>query len=54
MKDSPIEINNNLQRNSSRVNEDKNKLMIWNIRKRKTTNQTKKKKEESKKKMRIV
>ena len=42
-KNSLIERQNNLQGNS-RVNEAKN-LMIWNIRKQKTTNQSKKKKE---------
>ena len=50
MKDTLIEIKNNLQGNSSRVDEPRFKSMIWNIRKQKTTNQNNKKKKESKNK----
>ena len=52
MKDTLIENKtkqNNLQRNNSRVDETRIKLIIWNTRKQKTTNQNKKKKTESKK-----
>ena len=49
MKDTIIEIKNNLQGNNSRVDETRIKLIIWNTRKQKTTNQNKKKKTESKK-----
>ena len=52
IKDTVIEMKNNLQGNNSRVDEARIKSMIWNIGKQKTTNQTKKKKES--KKMRIV
>ena len=52
MKDTLIEIKNNLQGNNSRMDEAKIKSMIWNIRNQKTTSQNKKKKES--KKMRIV
>ena len=48
-KDILIEIKNNLQGNNSKVDETKNQINIWNIRKQKTTNQNKKKKKESKK-----
>ena len=48
MKDTLIEINNNLQGNNSRMVKPRIKPMIWNIRKQKTTNQNKKKKKESK------
>ena len=37
-KDTLIEIKNNLQRNNYRVNEAKNEIVIWNIKKKKTTN----------------
>ena len=52
MKDTLIEIKNNLQGNDSRVDEPRSKSMIWNIRKQKTTTQNKKKKEPPK--MRIA
>ena len=52
-KDTLIEMKNNLQGNNSRMMKPRIKSMIWNIRKRKTTNQNKKKKKESKT-MRIV
>ena len=52
MKDTLIEIKNNLQGNNSRVDEAKNQSMIWNIRNQKTTSQNNKKKES--KKMRIA
>ena len=44
MKDSIIEIKNNLQGNNSRVDEATNHSMIWNIRRQKTTNQKNKRK----------
>ena len=53
MKDTLIEIKNNLQGNNSRVGEVRIKSVIWNIKKQKTTNQNNKKKKESQKK-RIV
>ena len=37
-KDILIKIKNNLQRNNYRVNEAKNEIVIWNIKKKKTTN----------------
>ena len=46
MKDTLIEIKNNLQGNNSRVKL-RIKSMIWNIREQKTTNQDRKKKRES-------
>ena len=49
MKDTLIEIKNNLQGNDSRVDEPRSKSMIWNIRKQKATNKTNKKKKEFKK-----
>ena len=49
MKDTLIEIKNNLQGNNSRVDESGIKSMIWNIRKKKTSNQDSKKKKEYKK-----
>ena len=49
MKDPLIEINNNLPAINSRVDEAKNKSVIWVVRKQKTTNQNSKKKKESKK-----
>ena len=49
MKDTLIEIKNNLQGNNSRVDEAKNQINDCNIRKQRTTNQNKKKKKESKK-----
>ena len=49
MKDTQIEIKNNLQGNNSRMDEAKIKSMIWNIRKQKATMQNNKKKKESKK-----
>ena len=51
IKDSLIEIKNNLQGNNSRVDEVRNQIMIWNTRKQKTTNQnnTKKKKQKTNK-----
>ena len=52
MKDTLIELKNNLQRNNSRVMKPRIKSMIWNIRRQKTTNDNKKKKESEK--MRIV
>ena len=52
MKDTLTEIKNNLQGNNSRVDEAKNQINIWNIRKQKATHQNKKKKEY--KKMKIV
>ena len=51
MKDTLIEIKNNLQGNNSRVKL-RIKSMIWNIREQKTTNQNNKKKEF--KKLKIV
>ena len=51
-KDILIEIKNNLQGNNSKVDEAKNQINIWNIRKQKATHQNKKKKEY--KKMRIM
>ena len=48
MKDPLIEINNNLPAINSRVDEAKNKSVIWVVRKQKTTNQNSKKKKESK------
>ena len=51
MKDTLIEIKNNLQGNNSRVKL-RIKSMIWNIREQKTTNQNNKKKES--KKLKIV
>ena len=51
-KDILIEIKNNLQGNNSKVDETKNQINIWNIRKQKATHQNKKKKEY--KKMRIM
>ena len=53
MKDTLIEIKDNLQGNNSRVGEVRIKSVIWNIKKQKTTNQNNKKKKESQKK-RIV
>ena len=53
MKDTLIEIKNNLQGTSVEWMKLRIKSMIWNIRKQKTANQNKKKKKESKK-MRIV
>ena len=53
MKDSLIEIKNNLQGNKNRVHEAKNQINDWSIRKQKTTNQNNKKKRESRK-MRIM
>ena len=50
MKDTLIEIKNNLRGNKSRWMKLRIKSMSWNIRKQKTTNQNNKKKEESKKK----
>ena len=48
MKDTRIEIKNNLQGNNSRVDEVKNQMLfiskIWNITKKKTTNQNNEKK----------
>ena len=44
-KNTRIEIKNNLQGNNNRVNEAKNQINDWNIRKQKTYNQNKKKKE---------
>ena len=41
-KDTLIEIKNNLQGNISKVDEAKNQINMWNIRKQKTTNQNKK------------
>ena len=41
-KDTLIEIKNNLQRNNSEVDEAKNQISDWNIRKQKTTNQNSK------------
>ena len=52
MKDTLIEIKNNLQQNNSRVNEAKNQINDLNIRKQNTTLENGKKKES--KKMRIV
>ena len=52
MKDSLIEVKNNLQENDDRVDEAESRSMIYNIRKQNITNQNKKKKEY--KKMRIV
>ena len=49
IKDTLIEIKNNLQGNDSRVGEARTKSMIWNIRKQKTTMQNNKKKKESEK-----
>ena len=49
MKNTLIEIQNNLQGNNSRVDEAKNQINDCNIRKQRTTNQNKKKKKESKK-----
>ena len=48
MKDTLIEIKNNLQGNNSRMDEAKIKSMIWNIRKQKSTNQNTKEKESKK------
>ena len=45
MKDTLIEIKNNLQENNSREDEGENQINIWNIRKQKTTNCNKNKKE---------
>ena len=53
MKDMLLEIKNNLQGNNSTVDEAENQIMIWNIRKHKTTMWNNKKKKESGK-MRIV
>ena len=53
MKDSLIEIKNNLQGNESRVDEAKNQINDLEHKEEKTTNQNNKKKKESKK-MRIV
>ena len=44
-KNTRIEIKNNFQGNNNRVNEAKNQINDWNIRKQKTYNQNKKKKE---------
>ena len=49
MKDTLIEIKNNLQGNNSRVDKARIKSMIWNIRKQKTTNHNNKKKKNPKK-----
>ena len=51
MKDTVIEMKNNLQGNNSRVDEARIKSMIWNIGKQKTTHQNKKKKESKKTKI---
>ena len=48
IKDTLIEIKNNLQGNDSRVGEARTKSMIWNIRKQKTTMQNNKKKKDQK------
>ena len=48
MKDTPIEIKNNLQGHNNRWIKLRMKSRIWNIRKKKTTNQNKKKKESRK------
>ena len=50
MKGILIEIKNKLQGNNSTVDEAKNQVNDWNIRKQKTINQINKKKKESKKK----
>ena len=54
MKDTPVEIRNNLQGNNSRVDEARFKSMVWNIRKqkkkKKKTIHNNKKKKESKRK----
>ena len=47
IKDSLIEIKNNLQGNNSRVDEAKNQINDWNIRKKKTTSQNNKKKKKN-------
>ena len=52
MKDTLIDIKDNLQGNNSKWMKPRIKSMIWNIRKHKTTNQNKKNKEF--KKMRIL
>ena len=49
MRDTLIEIKNNLQGNSSRVDEAENQINDLEHRKQKTTNQKNKKKKESKK-----
>ena len=49
MKDTLLEIENNLQGNNSRMDEAEIISMIWNIGKQKTTTHNKKKKKESKK-----
>ena len=46
MKDTLIEIKNNLQRINSRVDEATNQIHDWNIRKQKTINQNNKEKKE--------
>ena len=48
MKDTLIEIKNNLQGKTVEWMKLRTKSMIWNIRKQKTTNQNNKKKKESK------
>ena len=48
MKDSPMDIKNNLQETTVEWIKLRVKLMIWEIRKQKTTNQKKKKKEQFK------
>ena len=57
VKDTLIEIKNNLKGNNSRVDEVKNQMFfiskIWNITKKKTTNQNNEKKKEQKK-MRVL
>ena len=53
MKDSLIEIKNNLQGNNSRVDEARNQINDLEYKEAKTTNQNNKKNRESKK-MRIV
>ena len=49
MKNTLIEIKNNLQGNNSRVDEAENQIKDWNIKEAKTTNQNSKKKQESEK-----
>ena len=48
-KDSLIEIKNNLQGNNNRMDEAKNRINNWDIRKQNTTTQENKKEKESKK-----
>ena len=54
MKDTLIEIKNNLPVNNSRVDEAKNQINDLEHKQQKTTNQNNKKKKESKRKIRIV